>query len=461
MTTRGGEALLDRLSEEHVGVYGFGTTGQAVVRHLVDRVDALTVLDDADPEDGNYDPDDWPDSIHWRIEPRHFQNRLDRVVISPGVPGDHPFVRQAREADVPVWGELELAYRLCEGTIWGITGTNGKSTCVELVGAALRARDGTRSVAVCGNRGEPFLDKVLDEGISYDDYVVEISSFQVEGMDRFSPDASLLTNLGDDHQDRHGSLYEYHGLKWQLLKRTVPGGRIVVPARYLDGRRDWLSGRSELVTVTEESIQGSEADLRVDDGALQLEDGSVSLDALPPVLRWFPENLLGSLGLVSSRPGVEHLRKTLDDFESPPHRVEELSTGGDVRVINDSKATNPDAVRAVLEKVGGPIRIVLGGDDKNAQYAPLVEALDSEPIRAIHLCGRGTACEPLEVLLDEQGLVYQRDPDWEAGVKIALRDAGPGELVLLAPGATSFDAFSSYRERGEAFRRWVREEFGP
>lgn len=458
MTLRG-QRLLDRLADERVGVYGFGTTGRSVVEHLLDRVGSLTVLEDAEPGEGSFDPDDWPDSITWRIQPGQFKNDLDRLIVSPGVPGDHPFLRQAREAGVPVWGELELAYRLCEGRIWGITGTNGKSTCAELVGAALRSRETPGTVSVCGNRGNPFLDSVMDAGGSIEEFVVEVSSFQVEGFDAFAPDASLLTNLGEDHRDRHGSLYEYHGLKWQLLKRTARAGRIVLPARH---RRSegWLARRPDVVYAAGDRTRGLTKDLRLANGELQLADGRLALSSFPPVLRLFPENLLAGLALVFDGPTVEDVRSTLEAFTPPPHRVETLGSPDGVRVINDSKGTNPHAVRALLASVDAPVHLLLGGGDKDADYAPLVRDLEEARVQTVILCGDGSACEPLQALLEAHDLSYRRSREWEDGVKQLVRGASSGEWVVLSPAATSFDAFRDYRERGEAFRRWVGEVTG-
>lgn len=459
MTLRGDE-LLGRLTDERVGVYGFGTTGQAVVEHLMDHAGSLTVLEDTPPERAEYDPDDWPDRLSWWIGPDHFQNELDRLIVSPGVPGHHPFVRQVREAGVPVWGELELAYRLCEGRIWGVTGTNGKSTCTELIGAALEVREGPGRVSVCGNRGRPLMNAVMDPRHNAEEYAVEVSSFQVEGFDAFTPDASLLTNLGDDHRDRHRSLHEYHGLKWQLLKRTRRSGRVVVPARHRGSRR-WLDRRPDVVFVAGDRTHGLETDVHLKDGELQVTDGRISLASVPPVLGLFPENLLASLALVFDRPTVEDVRGTLERFSPPPHRVEALEVRDGVRVINDSKGTNPHAVLSLVENVDAPVRLLLGGGGKNVDYEPLVRELAARRVRDVRLCGEGSACGALEALLREFDLPYRREQQWEDGVKDLVREAQSGEWVLLSPGGTSFDAFRDYRQRGEAFRRWVDEVSGP
>ncbi|MGM0381686.1 MAG: UDP-N-acetylmuramoyl-L-alanine--D-glutamate ligase [bacterium] len=445
---------LNNISRLKVGVYGFGTTGESLVENLATRVKDIVVYDDIKetPPDG-----DWPDNLSWKLKPETIDTGLDLLILSPGIPAGHRLVEEAKIRGVEVIGELEFAWRLCEGRVYAVTGTNGKSTCTRLAGAFLKAKTAA-PVDVCGNVGRPMIEAVFSHGASETvTYVVEVSSFQVESMQNFKPDHALLTNLGDDHQDRHGSLAEYHGLKWNLLARTRQGGRIVVPVGLRDESRNFVANSEyETAFFSSTNISGRTVPSWSSNG-LKLSDGIIPASEFPEILRLFPENLLAAIEFTGIEPVVEKIKKGLAEFNPLDYRAQEITSGSDICVINDSKGTNPHAVAALLAKISSPVRLILGGGSKEADFRPVFEELKNKEIRELLFCGEHKLIHRLDELASEYELKARTVSEWETAVKDLVKNARPGETVLLSPGATSFDAFENYKKRGKKFNSWVRE----
>ncbi len=445
---------LNNISRLKVGVYGLGTTGRSLVENLAARVDDIVVYDDLkdSPPAG-----DWPDNLSWKLKPETIDTRLDILILSPGIPAGHRLVKEAEAGGVEVIGELEFAWRLCRGSVYAVTGTNGKSTCTQLTGAFLKAKsDGP--VDVCGNVGRPLIEAVFSrEDSKTVKYVVEVSSFQVESMRNFKPDHTLLTNLGDDHQDRHASLDEYHGLKWELLARTRRGGRIVVPVGLKEEAQKFIANDEyETSFFSSANISGRGVPAWSSRG-LKLSNGLIPAAEFPEILRLFPENLLAAIELADIDPVVEKIEKGLSEFNPLDYRAREISSDSDICVINDSKGTNPHAVAALLKKVSGPVRLILGGGSKESDFRPVFEEMKNKEIRELLLCGEKKLIARLTELASEYEIEARTVGDWETAVKNLVKNAEPGETVLLSPGATSFDAFENYKKRGEEFDCWVRE----
>lgn len=442
---------LERFDGKTVGIYGFGNTGRTLARELGEVANELVIYEDDPTADSDVDPIDAADA-RWVFSPTVLQDELDYLLVSPGIPGDHSILRQAREFGIPVWGDLELSYRLMEeGTIWAITGTNGKSTCAELLGRLLEQLHGESAVSVCGNRGSPVLGELLNTPSNH--YVVEVSSFQVENLEEFQPDAALLTNLGDDHMNYHATMEEYHGLKLDLLKRVPEGNKIVLPVCQAD--RPWLQKRDVRAVDTEDMTTGS-IEWDPADG-LEVAGGVIPVESVPPSLRQFPENTLGTLELVREQLGVEEITKAFDSFDPLPYRAQPVSTDNGRTIINDSKGTNPSAVLEQLDRREGPVHLVLGGEAKETNYEGLVAALTDGDVLSVTLAGEGSTVARLAELCEQESIDFRRVDDWEAAIKKAVEALGTDETLLLSPGGTSFDAFENYRDRGEQFDRWVRE----
>jgi len=334
---------------------------------------------------------------------------VEVVVKSPGVPGEAPLIVAARERGIPVWSEIELGYRLLpDAKFVGVTGTNGKTTTTELLGAIFLAAG--RDVAVAGNVGTP-----LTSVRSADWVVCELSSFQLEDVDSFACDVAVLLNLEPDHLDRHGSFEAYRDAKLRIFERS----RVQIVPRGLG-----LPG------------VGFSAD-----------------DALPaePLIPGAHNRENAAAATAAARAaGIadEHIAAALLTFPGVPHRLELVGERDGVRYVNDSKATNvAAALRALAAYAGEPVHLILGGSPKGEDFAPLAAAIGPN-VKSVHLIGE--EAERIGELIDGH-----RDGDLETALAHAAQLAERGDVVLLSPASASYDQFANFEERGDAFRALV------
>ena len=385
----------------------------------------------------------------------HAVRRSDCVVVSPGVPTSHTLVEEARQAGVSVVGELEMAYRLAPpAKIVGVTGTNGKSTVVSLVGDILKAAG--RASVVAGNIGTPYADVVADE-TPFDVVVLEISSFQLDTIDRFKADIAVLLNVTDDHLDRYNDSFEaYVASKARILNRhdattvfvyNIEDAACRDIAAGFDGGKIAFSSQQVLSDgayvidgwITR-SVSGSEERL-------------IAVDDFPPVGLHNLENALAAVAAATAL-GVDKrpIRRALAAYKPLPHRMEVTGVVDGVTYINDSKATNIDATIKSLASVDGPVMLILGGVDKNSDYTLLKPHLDR--VKAVILIGESR--EKIRSALSGHVDLHEASSMAEA-VRMGRRLGGSGDTVLLAPACASFDMFENYAARGDAFREAVKE----
>jgi UDP-N-acetylmuramoylalanine--D-glutamate ligase len=373
----------------------------------------------------------------------------DLIVLSPGVPFSMPTMRAASSAGIPVLSEIELAARFLSSPIVAVTGTNGKTTTVSLLGDVL-LRAG-RSVFVGGNIGTPLLGAV---GRSFDMLVVEVSSYQLEAVQTFAPQVAVYLNLSPDHLERHGSLEGYALMKERLFAFQRPDQEAVLNAddpfaartAQRTRARTWLfSGHRELPRGA--FLDGETLVLRLG-GAEERYDAR----ARRLLGHHNLENLLvmAVCARLLEMPR-EAIEETIVRFAGLPHRLELVRTRRGVRFFNDSKATNVESTMRSLESVPGPIRLIAGGRHKGASYAPL-RPLVQRSVRALYLIG-----ESAPILAADLGdlLPILDCGDLETAVARAAAEAAGGEAVLLAPACASFDQFRDYEERGDRFRALV------
>ncbi|MBN1528153.1 MAG: UDP-N-acetylmuramoyl-L-alanine--D-glutamate ligase [Thermoleophilaceae bacterium] len=366
-------------------------------------------------------------------------DRVACVVKSPGVPGEAPVVAAARERGLAVLGELELAWRLLPNRFVAVTGTNGKTTTAELLGAIHRAAG--LDVAVAGNVGTPLssLAGTLDPGAVV---VCEASSFQLEDADGFAPETALLLNLEEDHLDRHGTFEAYRDAKLRIFARQSEEDAAVVPAGLEPG------GRGRRVTF---GPAGS--DLAVANGALAWR-GEPLMDTADVRLRGAHnlENAMGAAAAaLASGLDAAPVAAALRTFAGVPHRLEEVATRDGVLYVNDSKATNVSAARRGIEAFDGGVHAILGGSLKGGGFEGLREPVSAR-CRTCYLVGE--AADRLEA--DLAGTVpLVRCGDLGTAVAEATSAARAGEVVLLSPACASYDQYRDFEERGEHFRRLV------
>ncbi len=345
---------------------------------------------------------------------------LDVLVKSPGVPGEAPLVAAARKRGIPVWSEIELASRLLPNPILGVTGTNGKTTTTELLGAMLGAR-------TAGNVGTALSELVGD--VPADDWIVcELSSFQLEDVDLFRPRVAVLLNLEPDHLDRHGSFEAYRAAKLRIFENqdgddvaVVPRGFGPVPG---SGRRVEFSADDAL--PAEPLIPGGHNRENAAAATAAARAAGAGEAAIADALRTFP--------------GVEH-------------RLELVAELGGVRYVNDSKATNTAAARRALTAYDAPLHLILGGRAKGESWEELAQAVSAAKVVTAYLIGE--AAEPLSAALGDAGVPFLLAATLERAVGEAASAARQGEVVLLSPACASYDQFLDYEHRGEEFRRLV------
>jgi len=449
-----------RLAGRKVVVVGLARSGAAAARLCAREGARVTVTDRRAPTELAADVRALEGSgVSFALgahDERDFTS-ADLVVVSPGVPLSIPELRAARRAGVPVMGEVELASRfLGEIPVVGITGTNGKSTTTALAGALFA---GDRPTFVGGNLGTPLSELPLS-ATRFAVAVVELSSFQLEGIERFRPRVGAILNVTPDHLDRYAGMDDYAAAKARIFENQQPGDVAVAnesDPRALAAAR---STRGEVITFG----PGLRAPMSArDDGAVVRFTGPTGEPERYHVRnralrgRHNRENAMAAIACarVMGVPGPV-VQSGLDAFPGLPHRLELVAERGGIEWVNDSKATNVDstvvALRAFPE--GKPsVVLLLGGRGKRAPYAPLRPLF---PGRVKALLTLGEDAPAIERELSDLGPT-ESCGDLATAVARAARIAVPGDVVLLSPACASYDQFRHYEERGDAFRRLASE----
>jgi UDP-N-acetylmuramoylalanine--D-glutamate ligase len=365
--------------------------------------------------------------IHLGTEEEGLLDDVELLIKSPGVPGESPLATAAHARGIPIWSEIELGFRLLGNPFIGITGTNGKTTTTELLGAMFRAA-GT-PVAVAGNVGRPLTS--FDGALEKDAWIVcELSSFQLEDVHRLRPRVAVLLNLEPDHLDRHDSYDAYRDAKLRIFENQTEADVAVVPRDFepIPGGADRIEFRADDPLPAEPLIPGEHNRENAAAATAAARAAGIEEDAIAEALRTFP--------------GVEHRLELVAELEG-------------VRFVNDSKATNTAAARrGIAAYAGRPLRLILGGSLKGESFDELAEELPAS-VRSIDLIGEAT--EQLAASLGRAGRSFRRSGDLATAVGAAAGDAEPGDVVLLSPACASYDQFRDFEERGETFRRLVGE----
>jgi len=349
---------------------------------------------------------------HLETDGVHLLDRVRTVVKSPGVPKEVPVIRAAAGRGLDVVGEMELAWRLLPNEFVAVTGTNGKTTTVELLGAMHRAAG--VPVAVAGNVGTPLSALVgsIDPGTVI---VCECSSFQLEDAMAFAPECAVLLNLEADHIDRHGTFEAYRDAKLRIFANQGPDDVAIRPP------------------FPPLPIPPEEVRLR---GSHNLENAAAASAAAR------------ARGL-----DADAVAEALRTFAGVPHRLEEVAVASGVTWVNDSKATNPASARVGIEAFEGGVHLIAGGSLKGGGFEELREPVASR-CKAVYLIGE--AADRLEADLADTGVQLVRSGELERAVMRASRVVEPGDVVLLSPACASFDQFADYEARGDRFRRLAR-----
>jgi UDP-N-acetylmuramoylalanine--D-glutamate ligase len=340
----------------------------------------------------------------------------DVLIKSPGVPRSNPLVKTAR---IPIWSEVELAAHYLPNPILGVTGTNGKTTTVEWLGAMFRSAG--RDVAVAGNVGRA----IAGVEASSDAWIVcELSSFQLEDVHQLRPRIAVLINLEPDHLDRHGSFEEYRDAKLRIFENQVAEDTAIVPRGF-----GAIPGTARRVEFSAEDPLPAEPALP---GAHNRENAAAATAAARAV------------GLSD-----DAIAEALRSFPGVAHRLELVAERHGVRFVNDSKATNTAAARRALAAYAERLHVILGGSRKGESFGELAREVHGRA----YLIGE-TAGELAEAL-GRAGVPFEQCGELATAVAAAEAAARPGEIVLLSPACASYDQFSDFEHRGEEFRRLV------
>jgi UDP-N-acetylmuramoylalanine--D-glutamate ligase len=443
-----------------VAVLGFARSGRALACALLDRGIEVAVGDRRPAADfpERRELEGRGARFFFDGPPESFADDAAWLAVSPGVPLNAPAVVRARQRGLPVLGEFEIAWRIAQAEVQGenrwvaVTGTNGKSTTTAWIAHILR-RAG-RPVALAGNIGVPLSSFLADR--SPRDFVCELSSFQLETMERFRPDVAVLTNITPDHLDRYARLEDYAAAKLRIFENQTERDAAVVNADD-EGSRS-ARPRSRRVPFSRSSPQP---------GGAWAAEGWVHSAVAGPAKRVMRcdrlalagahnlENALAALATAEwlGTPDTA-VRQGLADFEGLPHRTELVAEAGGVRWVNDSKGTNVDATRKSLQGLPAErVLLILGGRDKHGDFSLLAPEV-SHAVRRIFTIGE--AASAVEKAL-AGSVPIEQSGTMERAVARAAELARSGDTVLLSPACASFDQYANFEERGAHFTRLARE----
>ena len=435
-------------SKKNILVCGLARSGQAALSLLAKQGARLTAQD-------------MKKDIEWKIPPQDnikmclgknpddIIKNFDLVVISPGIPFDLPFLEKARSLNIPVWGEIELAYRFCPSPIIAITGTNGKTTVSTLVGEIMQRHNGRTTVV--GNIGLPFTERV--ENLSPEDWVVaEVSSFQLETTHDFAPKISAVLNMTPDHLDRHKTFETYQYTKERIFAKQSKGDCAILGYDNKITKNMRPPCHSIFFSAKEKLEEG----VFLDDGVIRarLFGKDFTITKAAP-LRIMPENALAATALcLCAGVPAKTIAEGLNAFSGVPHRLEYINTIGGVEYYNDSKATNTDSAIKGIEAMKSPIILIGGGFDKAANFDDWVSCFEGR-VKKLIVMGE-SAKQIIKTCQKYKYNTYEEVKSLQEAVKMAHDAAKPGDCVLLSPACASWDMFKDFEERGNLFKAFVK-----
>lgn len=451
-----------KLNHKKILVFGSGKSGvgaaDALIKIGVDPIiyegnTSVSREDVLDRIKGDYTPD-----IYIGDLPEKIMDSLDLVVMSPGVSLDIPLVKSFQERKIPIWGELELAYRMGKGKVLAITGTNGKTTTTALLGKIVG--DYEDSVFVVGNIGTPYTGVSLfmkEDSVT----VAEVSSFQLETIEEFHPKVSAILNISEDHLNRHHTMEEYIRVKELITKNQTVNDVCVL--NYEDPilrqfgesipqggpRVVWFSSLTDLDQGI--CLHGKEIVYREGDNEYIV----ANTEQLKVLGRHNHENVMAAVAM-AYQAGVpmESIHDSICAFTAVEHRIEYVEEKNGVVYYNDSKGTNTDAAMKAVQAMNRPTLLIAGGYDKEADYRPWIESFQGK-IKYMVLIGQTR--EKIQQVAKECGFEDTLLADTlEEAIEICARKAEPGDAVLLSPACASWGQFDNYEQRGDVFKECVR-----
>ncbi|MDY7394526.1 UDP-N-acetylmuramoyl-L-alanine--D-glutamate ligase [Aureibaculum sp. 2210JD6-5] len=392
-------------------------------------------------------------------EGKHTESKIfeaDIVMKSPGIPDKVALVQELLNRKIPVVSEIEFASQFTDAMLIGITGSNGKTTTTMLTNHVLKKAE--LHVGMAGNIGDSFALQVANE--NYDKYVLELSSFQLDGIIDFAPHVAVITNISPDHLDRYDYKYEnYINSKFRITMNQTADDYLIYDADD-EAIENWLKNnktKAQLLPFSLERSFEKGAYIKKNNIIININSNifTMSIAALALQGKHNTKNAMAST-MIAKLLGVRNntLRESLEDFDSVEHRLEPVLKINGVHYINDSKATNVNAAYYALDSVRTPIVWIVGGTDKGNDYTSLLP-LVREKVKAIICLGLDnskiieTFGNVVDFMIETAGA--------EEAVKVAYKVSEKGDTVLLAPACASFDLFENYEDRGRQFKDAVRQ----
>ena len=379
------------------------------------------------------------------------------MVISPGIPVDAPFTDVVRNAGIPIWSEIELAYHYGKGKIAAITGTNGKTTTTALVGEIVKAHNA--KTIVVGNIGIPYTE-LCDTTDDDSDTVAEISSFQLETVIDFHPNVSAILNLTPDHLNRHYTFENYGNVKFSITKNQTMDDVTVLNYDDEHTRAMGEKAKDHCHVVYFSRLEKPAGGVYLEDGDIILEDGDKKINVLAiKDLKLMGahnvENVLAAVG-ISYYMGVpvDVIRDVATSFKAVAHRIEYVDTIDGVAYYNDSKGTNPDAAIKGIQAMVAPTFLIGGGYDKGSEYDEWIEAFDGK-VKWLVLIGQ--TAQKIADCAKRHGfnsIIFEEN--LQDAVAYCHENAVDGDAVLLSPACASWGQFDNYEQRGDMFKEYVR-----
>ncbi|MCH8156787.1 MAG: UDP-N-acetylmuramoyl-L-alanine--D-glutamate ligase [Nitrospinae bacterium] len=437
-----------RLENKKTVVIGMGRTGIATANFLAARKTPVTLIDAKPRAELEEAVRSLNPAVQTAFDCSEPPADAELIVLSPGVDIHAPFLEGARKRGTEIISEIELASRFCQTPIIAVTGTNGKSTVTTLIGDILQ-RAG-KQVAVGGNLGAPFIG-LLDAG-PVDYFVLEISTFQLEGAKTFHPQTAMILNITPDHLDRHKTFEEYAALKGKIAACQTQEDVLVLNS---DDANVMDQGEKRLSRKVHFSVLGEVAEgafLRGDSLITRFngkEQTLLSVGAMKPAMQCQVENALAAAAIsIALDTPPNAVADAIREFSGLEHRIEWVRTVNGIDFVNDSKGTNVGSVHKSLASFSRPVILIAGGKDKGGDFRPL-KGIFKEKVKHLILIGE-TKNKFRQIL--NGSFSYEDAESMKDAVERAFDKAQPGDVVLLSPGCASFDMFKDFIERGNRFK---------
>jgi UDP-N-acetylmuramoylalanine--D-glutamate ligase len=433
------------LERTRAAVLGLGSSGDAAARLLRGRGAKVTVFDSGQPDASKVRAlDDLGIAVVTGGAADLAKADYDLTILSPGIDPVVPLVQNFRRQGADLVGELELAFRFCDRPVIAITGTNGKTTTTQLIESMLNA-SGYRTVA-CGNIGMPFSEAVQRQE-EFDFFTVEVSSFQLETISTFRPDIAVWLNLTPDHLDRYPNMAEYRTAKLRIFENQRPSDYAVT--NYADDLPEVAARRITFSAYAKGADFILAEDTIIFRGEPVLEMKKTRLSGIHNA-----ENLMAALGTAEAlKIPWEKAKIGLASYRLLPHRCEVVGELDEVIFINDSKATNLDALVKALESQPKPVVLIAGGKDKGFEFDSIVDLVHQ---KAKHVVLIGEMADRIFRTWSKV-VPCSLAQTLPAAVDQAREHAIPGDVVLFSPGTSSFDMFKNYADRGNQYRALIQE----